>query len=218
MQTQKIDAIKFMKVYAIAFVLFAFLLVPAMWVMAHNKGTYPTVGHLWMSSAKNYSGLIYVTSTSCNADETSAYSRVKNSTTGTTEMANWPNGIQMSQYTCTGAWNNSTDIRIEYVASQSSPGLNVDTARTPSYCSFWNTTHPCGVRSNVSIRQSWWNGASSLSRQRLVMHETGHSLGLGHLCTQDSIMNDGRSGCNGGKWTGVMVYKPVDRAAINNVY
>lgn len=209
----------FVKAYTFAFLLSLLLLSPVAFVAAnHNKGLFPNTGHFWMSSRTGYSGLIYVTSTNCNADQVGAYSRIKSSTTGTAEMPEWANGIGMQQYTCTGTWNNYTDIRISHVASQSSPGLNIDTMRDSTYCSFWGTSYPCGVRSSVTVRQSWWDTASSVSRQRLIMHETGHSMGLNHHCTANSIMNDGTSGCNSGAWTSVMTYQPTDRVGVNSVY
>lgn len=184
----------------------------------HNKGTYPAVGHMWMSKDKGYKGLLYVSSTKCSSGETGAYTRIKSSTTGTTEMSDWKNGIDMRQYDCNGAWNNNIDIKITYVSTLGTPGQNFDIKNTSSYCSYWGATYPCGVRSEVKVRSSWWDSASSYSRQRHIMHETGHSLGLGHLCSSDSIMNDGTLGCNSGKWTSVMEYKKSDRESINAVY
>lgn len=212
------ESLRFLKTYVITTTVLLLVLIPLIVAANHNKGTFPNTGHLWMSSRKSFSGAIYVTSTNCNSDQVSAYSRIKNSTTGTTEMPEWKSGINMKQYTCFGTWNNSTDIRIRHVATQSSPGLNIDTMRDSAFCAYWGTTYPCGVRSEVTIRQSWWDTASSLSRQRLIMHETGHSMGLNHHCTANSIMNDGSSTCNNGVWTTVMTYQPTDRIGINNVY
>lgn len=210
---------KFIKRYFIAFSVFGLLLAPAMFVSAnHTKGTYPSVGHLWMSSTSGYSGLIYTSSDNCNSQETGAYTRIKNSTTGYTEMTDWANGINMSQYTCTGSWNNYTDIVFDYMTHPGTGGENHDTVNSSSYCSFWNKSYPCGVRSTVHVDNTWWNNASANSRERLVMHETGHSLGLAHHCTANAIMNDGTSGCNGGAWTSVMSYQSTDRTGINNVY
>ena len=59
---------------------------------------------------------------------------------------------------------------------------------------------------------------SNQGRRRLLMHETGHSQGLDHHCTSDAIMNDGTSGCNGGRWLEVTGYLATDRQGIVNVY
>lgn len=209
----------FIKTYFVALFVFTFLIAPAVVVFAnHTKGTYPSVGHLWMSSGSGYSGLIYTSSDNCNGQETGAYTRVKNSTTGYAEMTDWTNGIDMQQYTCTGSWNNYTDIVFDYLSHPASPGENHDTVNSSAYCSFWSVSYPCGVRSTVHVDNTWWNNASTNSRERLIMHETGHSFGLAHHCTADSIMNDGTPGCNGGAWTSVMEYKSTDRTGINNVY
>ncbi len=185
---------------------------------SHTKGTFPSVGHLWMSVKSGYSGLLYVSSTNCNSAETSAFSKIKTSTTGTTEMSDWKNGIKMSQYNCSGTWSYNTDIKLSYVSTHPTPGENFDIKNTSSYCTFWQQTYPCGVRSQIKISLAWWNNASSLSRQRLIMHETGHSLGLAHHCSADSIMNDGTLGCNSGRWTQITGYQSTDRNGINAVY
>lgn len=209
----------FLKTYFISILLLGGFLVPTILVLAnHTKGTYPTVGHLWMSKQGGYSGLIYLTSTNCNTSETGAYNRIKTSTTGTSEMSRWKKGIDMRQYTCTGSWNNYTDIKLEYLSHPSSPGENHDSVNSSSYCAFWGVSYPCGVRSTDHFDTTKWNNASSLSRERLIMHETGHAFGLAHHCTSDAIMNDGTSACNGGKWTAIMQYQPTDRTGISNVY
>lgn len=53
----------FFRTYFISFLIFTGLLSPVVLVLAnHIKGTYPSVGHLWMSGGAGYSGLIYTTS------------------------------------------------------------------------------------------------------------------------------------------------------------
>jgi hypothetical protein len=42
------------------------------------------------------------------------------------------------------------------------------------------------------------------------MHETGHSFGLAHHCSGNSIMNDGTSGCNGGAWANINGYQATE--------
>lgn len=217
----KENLITFAKVFTPTFVLFVgiFLVSTEAYVNAlYNKGVYPTVGHLWMSKSSGYFGVLFNSSTRCSSAETGAYSLVKSSTTGKTEMPEWKNGIDMRQSNCTGVWNNNIDIKLNYVSTLGTPGQNFDIKNTSSYCSYWGQSYPCGVRSEVKIRSSWWDSASSLSRQRHIMHETGHSLGLDHLCTSDSIMNDGSDSCNSGRWTQVMEYKSSDRKSINAVY
>ena len=48
----------FIKNYFLALFVFTFLVSPIALVFAnHTKGTYPSVGHLWMSAGTGYSGL-----------------------------------------------------------------------------------------------------------------------------------------------------------------
>lgn len=217
----RIIAVQMLKVFVPAFLLSTMVLFVAADHHAdalHNKGVYPNVGHAWMSAGSLYSGRLYNSSNKCNSSETGAYSKIKSSTTGTTEMPEWKNGIDMKQQDCNGAWNSGIDIKLNYVATHPTPGENFDIKNTSSICTLWGAAYPCGVRSQVKISNAWWDKASSLARQRLIMHETGHSLGLGHLCSSDSIMNDGTRDCNSGRWTQVMEYKSSDRKSINAVY
>jgi hypothetical protein len=215
----KHQVVGFMKVYVPALLLFLSILSPALWASAdHNKGTYPSYGIMWISADKDYSGYSYFTSENCNSAETGAASRIEDSTTGTAEMSDWDSGIQLTQYTCTGNWNYYTDMKFHYLNHPGSPGENHDDVASSAFCSFWNESYPCGMRPDVHFDTTWWNNASQTSRERLVMHETGHSFGLSHHCSEDAIMNDGSGGCNGGAWTSVMEYQSTDREGIDSVY
>ncbi len=101
------------------------------------------------------------------------------------------------------------------------PGENHSVLALESYCDAWDNPYKCGYHpSKVHINNDMWVSHNSNTnwQERLLMHETGHSLGLAHHCTSDSIMNDGSSGCNGAAWTSVMVYKPTDRAGIVDTF
>ena len=132
---------------------------PAGTLASDIKGQFPYYGVLWMSRRMDYSGLIYVTSNRCNSYETGAWSRIKNSTTGTSEMWQWRNGIDMRQYRCDGAWDYSADIQLKYMdqsyflqpSGYYIGGRNVDLQPGSGYCSFWGTWSPCGVRPQVQI-------------------------------------------------------------------
>jgi hypothetical protein len=59
-----------------------------------------------------------------------------------------------------------------------------------------------------------WNSHGLLWREKLIVHETGHSLGLDHLCPHaDSVMCDNTS-----NWTATMTWQPLDRLHYVNVY
>ena len=134
-------------------------------------------------------------------------------------MSRWKNGIKMSVDNSSGQWNKYVDILIVLQdRTGDSFGQNYPRAANSDFCKIWSVTYPCGQRPTVSIDSVRWKNASSLGKQRLIMHETGHSNGLADYCTMDSIMNNGLSTCNSGRWTSVMSYKSTDRAGINNVY
>lgn len=186
----------------------------------HKFGVYPNRGNLWMSSEAGYLGEIWVSSSTCSSDVLSAFTKIEASTNSTTEMANWPDGIRMIRQDCNGVFTNDIDITIRLVSDsyQSSPGMNRKLVNPPEFCAYWGLSHPCGDRGRVTIRSSWWNSKTSTNRQRIIMHETGHSLGLDEHCTSNAIMNDGTNTCNGGKWTTIMSYQSTDRGGIDAIY
>ena len=224
---------KIFKQYLIIALCSFLLTIPAVTIYAtFEKGTYEkssansgvndeNKGHIWMSWEKDYAGTIYVNSDNCNTSEEDAYDFIKNSTDDSTEMDLWPDGIQMSQYACDATWNDYTDIMLHYndpTYPEDSWGLNIDFVNDSDFCTFWTDDWPCGVRSDIYIDGSVWSSISTTSQARLIMHETGHSLGLDHHCASDSIMNDGTGGCNSGAWTSVMEYQDIDRESITAVY
>lgn len=217
-----------MRIHRIYFLILGLALVasglsikPAVVRAYHNKGQFPYNGLLYMSNRENYWGLLYMSSTNCNSSETGAYSRVQSSTANTWEMARWGNrGIQMIQYACDGRFDPYIDILIQYTSGHPSGawGESHSTLESSAYCQWQWTSYPCGTRAIVHINRETWNSISDLNRQRLIMHETGHSNGLSHHCDSDSIMNDGTSACRGWRWLSVMSYQSTDRSGISGIY
>lgn len=211
-----------LKKYFLATTIFSMALTPMFAAKAdHHKSPFPNSGLLWMSAKKNYAGSVWVTSDNCNSAEIGAYDAIRNSTRYMFEMNRWYwTGINMSQYRCDGEYSPTADLKITYSNSYSASwGINNDGAlAAPSFCAFWGVSYPCGVRPTVTMNKPVWNTLSEANRRRLIMHETGHSLGLNHHCNADSIMNDGTSGCNGGRWGQVTGYLLTDRFGINAIY
>ena len=191
----------------------------------HHGGTYGDKGYAWVARYSDYAE-IWVTSDMCNDRELGAFSRITNSTAGTTQFQDrWPSGLRLVRYTCDGVVDDSTDVKIAYSdwdvthGGDNAWGENHFHKAPQEWCDIWNDPYPCGAHpSNVHINLDQWNSHGNDWRERLLMHETGHSMGLGHHCTSDSIMNDGTSGCNNGRWTQVMAYLSTDRDGFRSVY
>lgn len=193
---------------------------------SHIYATYGNRGYLWLARYTDFAET-WVSSDGCDAAEVPAFTRVRNSTAGTSEFAaRWPNGLRMVQTRCDFGVDETIDIKIDYdenwASSHSGSGAggeNHSYLADQNFCDYWGAPYPCGSHTSVvHINQPKWAGTSAQGRERLLMHETGHSQGLAHHCSGDSIMNDGRSGCNGGRWLQVMTYRSTDRTGINNVY
>ena len=219
----------------VLFLVVGALAATAAWPMAasadHIKARFPSMngGTLWVSGRFGYLGWVYVTSSNCNAAETSMYNNVKNTTTGTSYMGRWADGIQFSRYRCDNVWDYTADLRISYMDQSNFDqgggyfigGRNVDVEAAPAYCSYWGTSYPCGSRPNVQINTQKFFGNSATYRESELEHETGHGLGLAHHCTGPAVMNNGASGCPDGyqgRFGSAPGYFATDRSGINNVY
>lgn len=102
---------------------------------------------------------------------------------------------------------------------QSYGGHNHSPLATAGWCATWNHVSPCGYfPSTIHINRAKWDITSVQGRTRLLLHETGHSVGFTHYCKGDSIMNDGASTCNRGRWPQITGWERVDRQAFWNVY
>lgn len=187
-------------------------------------GTYGNRGYHWLARSYDYAEE-WVTSDYCNDAELSAYSRIRSSTANASYMSDrWPSGLSLVRDTCDGVLRIYDDIKLDYSDFCQTHGCgtyggeNHSILASSSYCSYWGAPYPCGVRSYVHLNKPKYLNTSSLGRQRLIMHETGHSQGLEHHCTSDSIMNQGTSYCNGGRWLEVMSYLATDRFGVRRVY
>lgn len=196
----------------------------------HIFGTYSAStraeqrGYHW--AARTNWAELWNTSSHCKTAETGAYNRVRSSTVNTAQFSDrWYTGLNMFQYTCDSRVTRLVDIDLEYSDFCATHGCATRGGEnhrdTPGerYCNYWGAHYPCGVHpSTVHINLPKWNDRSGLWRERLIMHETGHSNGLDEHCSSDAIMNDGTSSCNGGNWTEVMEYRATDRTGFRSVY
>ncbi|MFC7500937.1 hypothetical protein [Nocardioides sp. GCM10030258] len=193
----------------------------------HIYEPYPRRGYVWFAAHHDLA-IAYVASTSCNNRELETYDLVRQSTVNDFPTR-WPSGIRMSRQNCTGAVNASTDIKLSYepasnfIRSNGSSygGYNVSNLAPATWCRIWAKPHPCGTHISIVHLNNSRFGSSSTSfayRRRLIMHETGHSFGLSHHCSGNSIMNDGTSSCNGGAFTNIDGYQSTDNSGIRKVY
>jgi hypothetical protein len=204
----------------------AMLAWPVAAMASHHYGNFPYWGVLFMSRRENYSGNLWITSTNCNEPERIGFNDVHNSTVGTSEMPQWADGIHMTEYRCDGGWDFYADIQIKYMDQANFRqqdgsyigGRNVNLDPGSGYCAFWGTYSPCGVRPQVQINADRYFSRDWTYRAREIMHETGHSMGLDHHCSGNSIMNNGASDCNGGAWYIPLHYYSTDRWGIQAIY
>ena len=213
-----------LKTYAAYTLLLTAVLVPVAYAVSAYAISYPSRGFYKMSLNKTVDrGQIGMSSTRAyDADIVTAYSLVKNSTTGYSEMPSsvWPNGYNMVQNNWTGTWNNYVDIMFQWAdRTGDSVGQTYSSAPPSSCCSFWGQSYPCGNYSIIQLDNTRYaNYGPGLLRQRVIVHETGHAVGMFDYCGSDSIMNNGAATCNGGRWTAVMNYQPIDRTTTSAIY
>lgn len=191
-------------------------------------GTYGSRGYVWLARYYDMqAGPEFVTSNYCTLAERDAIARIRSSTAGTAEFGGrWPSGLSLSRTDrCDGVVDTYVDISLSYSDFCTTHGCgtyggeNHSLLAPSSWCAIWSARYPCGSHpSIVHLNKPKYLNTSSTGRQRLIMHETGHSQGLDHHCTGDAIMNSGVSSCNGGRWLEVMGYRATDRAGIRNVF
>ena len=195
----------------------------------HHGGTYGNKGYIWVARFFD-NAIIWVTSDMCNDRELGAYDRVENSTAGTTQFQDrWPSGLRWYRHGCDGVVDSLTDIKIHY-SDWTDPqdqhfgethwGENHPVKAPQEWCDLWNAPYPRGMHaSKVHINLAQWSCCSHNNdwKERLLMHETGHSMGLGEHCIGspgDSIMNNALNGCG---WI-ALVYKSTDRDGFRSIY
>jgi hypothetical protein len=193
----------------------------------HITGTYGNRGYTWLARYYDMSGgLEWITSNYCTTSELNAIDDIRNSTAGTSQFAGkWPSGLRMLRNDCNGQVTDFIDISLSYSdfcvthGCGTFGGENHSTLAPSSWCAIWGAPYPCGSHpSTVHLNKPKFLNTSNQGRRRLIMHETGHSQGLDHHCNSDSLMNDGTSGCNGGRWLEVTGYLATDRQGILNVF
>lgn len=194
----------------------------------HIYDTFPGRGFVWFAARHNQA-IAYVASTHCRDREQEAWNRVRETTVG--KFPNrWPSGILFKEYNCTGTVDLYTDVKLSYEPASnfvradgsSYGGWNENRAAGALFCNtFFEGKRPCGTHwATVHLNESRFTNSnySHAYRRRLIMHETGHSLGLAHHCSSNAIMNDGTSSCNGGAWTNINGYQGTDRQGVRNLY
>ncbi|MFJ9313927.1 M12 family metallo-peptidase [Pimelobacter simplex] len=193
----------------------------------HIYAPYPSRGYLWFAT-RHDNAIAWVTSTDCRPRELEVWDAVKSSTTGDFP-SKWPSGIRFSRSTCNGQVTSNIDVKLSYEPASnfvrsngtSYGGWNENKVAPASWCAVWAVSSPCGTHpAIVHLNVTRFTNAaySHAYRRRLIMHETGHSLGLNHHCNSNSVMNDGTGSCNGGAFTNISGYQGTDHRGIRNIY
>lgn len=222
MHTQNVREV--LRTYVLYTLVLTALLVPLAYAVSAYAVSYPSRGLFKMSLNKTVDrGQVGMSSQrSYDSDIVTAYSNVRSSTTGYSEMPSsiWPNGYNMVQNNWTGTWNNYVDIMFQWAdRTGNSVGQTYSYAEPSSWCTFWGQSYPCGNYSIVQIDNTRWaNYGAGVLRQRLIEHETGHAVGMYDYCGSNSIMNNGDPTCNSGRWTAVMYYQSIDRTNTSAIY
>lgn len=192
---------------------------------AHTPaGSYGGKGFHWLARYYDYAELWYV-SNYCNPAEKAATAAIKASTQDATNQREWkdrwPSGLNLFRWKCVGTVDAKTDIKLKYLnpdpwaaaGGGNYGGWNESTAAPAEYCALWAAPYPCGTHySYVRINKARFDSVySDFDRKQLIIHETGHSMGMNHHCGGDSIMSDGRSGC-----PGVVAYNAHDRLVVRD--
>lgn len=190
-------------------------------------GTYGSRGYAWLAHWYDESGgTEWVTSDYCTTAELDAFSAVRSSTAGTSEFAaRWPSGLRIDRVACDGVVASTIDIKLDYSdfcvthGCGTYGGENHSSLAPASWCATFVVQYPCGSHpSVVHVNKPKYLNTSAAGRQRLIMHETGHSQGLDHHCSSDAVMNNGASSCNYGRWLEVTGYRATDRHGVVSVY
>jgi hypothetical protein len=182
-----------------------------------------TNGYLYMSSVKAYSGVLWMSTNTCDQDRmdrlNDTWNNIKNSTQGI--WWRWgTNGVRMSTHSCTWEVSGSIDA---WIAFGSQPvgyfGQNHPLQSDSAYCASQGAYWPCGRRDLLEISNAVYNSFSKDVKNRGLIHETGHTHALLDICNSgiSSVMNNGSSGSCG--WgDGLTGWTNYDRADINSLY
>lgn len=139
------------------------------------------------------------------------------STVGQPELGDWPSGLQMSNPGCNVSPGAHDSFTVWYYNTQTGTGGYTLHAQAPqSSCTSIGLSWPCGDWAvMVEVQKSYWDNASDENRQRLLLHEWGHSWGRGDACYSEASHTHNGADCS---WPSAMGYQVVDRQALFAIY
>ncbi|HEX9697180.1 MAG TPA: hypothetical protein VGB64_12815 [Actinomycetota bacterium] len=193
-------------------------------------GRYGAKGFHWLARFTDYA-VLWVTSNSCNQQELDADQTATNTTKnveGQREWkTRWPSGLSLERQNCTGKANPAIDLRFKYLAYSTwmdthgngslngqYGGENHSAPASAEYCAMWGARHPCGTHyATIHINKDrYYNQYDAYYRKHLLLHETGHSMGMQHHCSSgSSVMRTGQSTCSA-----TMGYSAHDRLVVRD--
>lgn len=203
---------------------------------AHYSGIvvypYPGGNHLWISDEKSHDSALFLSSNNCTQEELDGLAAIESSTSGYSELYDFPRGYHISRERCDGGVDNTIDIQLIYqdcttwksnhpddtssdcTGAGGYGGENHHILADEAWCSLWNATYRCGWKlTYIHMNKARWNSRDAAWRKRLLLHELGHAVGLDDYCANDAAMNNGLSGCLGssGVWTSLTGWTKYDR-------
>ena len=151
------------------------------------------------------------------ANMNAAETAIETSTAAAPELIDWPVGVYMGYVGCDVSVGSRT-LFTSFVDGAWCCGYTVHKQATNDQCSSVGLTHPCGDWATATeVVKWWWDSRADSVRQQLLLHEWGHSFGMGDYCGyhHNAMSRNGETSC---AWPSSGEYYSLDRRALYLIY